>query len=95
MSQGGLTKMATTQKTTGHRAEHQPGTTISPKLITAAVITVAAIWFIVVNRGRVGIYLWVPKVTAPMWLVLLITFAGGLLTGLLVRRNGKKSKPVE
>lgn len=65
------------------------GPTISPKVITAALIVVAAVWFILVNRNKVGIYLWVPKVTAPMWLVLLVTFAGGLLSGLLLRR-GKK-----
>ena len=66
---------------------------ISPKLITAAVITAVAIWFIVVNRGRVAIYLWVPKVTAPMWLVLVLTFAGGLLAGLLISRNRKPADP--
>jgi uncharacterized protein (DUF983 family) len=48
---------------------------------------IAAIWFIVVNRARIDIYLWVPKVTAPLWLVLAITFAAGLLTGLLLRRR--------
>jgi uncharacterized integral membrane protein len=63
------------------------GVTVSPKLILAAVIVIAAIWFIVVNRDRIDIYLWVPKVTAPLWLVLLITFAGGLLAGLLLRRR--------
>lgn len=63
------------------------GLTVSPKIILAGVIVIAAIWFIVVNRARVDIYLWVPKVTAPLWLVLLITFAGGLLTGLLLRRR--------
>ena len=85
--------MSTTERTTGHRAAKPPGRTISPKLITAAVIVVAAIWFIVVNRGRVGIYLWVPKVTAPMWLVLVLTFAGGLLAGLLIRRSRKPADP--
>ena len=64
--------------------------TISPKVITAAVIVVAAAWFILVNRSPVAIYLWVPKVTAPMWLVLLLTFCGGLLTGLLLRRSHVK-----
>lgn len=68
---------------------NRAGLTISPKVITAALIVVAAVWFILVNRNKVGIYLWVPKVTAPMWLVLLVTFAGGLLSGLLLRR-GKK-----
>jgi uncharacterized integral membrane protein len=63
------------------------GVTITSKKITILVIVVAAIWFILVNTQRVSIYLWVPKVTAPLWLVLVITFAGGLITGLLVRRN--------
>jgi uncharacterized integral membrane protein len=63
------------------------GVTITSKKITILVIVVAAIWFILVNTQRVSIYLWVPKVTAPLWLVLAITFAGGLIAGLLVRRN--------
>ena len=82
--------MPTAQKTEGHRAARKPGIKVSPKLITAAVIVVAAVWFILVNKNRVDIYLWVPKITAPMWLVLLLTFAGGLLVGLLLRRNGKQ-----
>ena len=54
-----------------------------------AVIVVAAVWFIIVNRQRVAIHLWVPKVTAPLWLVLVIVFAGGLITGLLLQRRNK------
>jgi lipopolysaccharide assembly protein A len=77
----------TAEKTDGHRAAKRPGMTVSPKLITAAVIVVAAVWFILVNKERVDIYLWVPKVTAPMWLVLLLTFVAGLVTGLLLRRR--------
>jgi uncharacterized integral membrane protein len=63
------------------------GVRITSKLVTILVIVAAAIWFILVNTQRVSIYLWVPKVTAPLWLVLVITFAGGLLTGLLIRRD--------
>jgi hypothetical protein len=76
----------------GHATTKRRGVTVSPKVICTAVIVVAAVWFILVNRGRVGIYLWVPRLTAPMWLVLLITFAGGLITGLLLRRGGKKQQ---
>jgi uncharacterized integral membrane protein len=72
-------------------AAKRAGVNVSPKIITAGVITIASLWFMIVNRGTVAIYLWVPKVTAPMWLVLLGTFAGGLLTGLLMRR-GKKAQ---
>jgi len=31
----------------------------------------------------------VPKITAPLWLVLVLTFAGGLITGLLLRRRNR------
>jgi uncharacterized integral membrane protein len=79
-----------TTGTANHAATKQAGITISPKVIVAGVILAAAIWFILVNRGRVSIHLWVPTVTAPMWLVLLITFAGGLVTGLLVKRDKRK-----
>ena len=73
-------------------ARRRGGLTISPKVVTAAVIVIAAVWFIIVNRARISIYLWVPKVTAPLWLVLVIFFAGGLITGLLLQR-GKNKQP--
>jgi uncharacterized integral membrane protein len=77
--------------TTGVKPKTGPrkiaGVQITSKMITIAVIVVAVIWFILVNTARVSIYLWVPKVTAPLWLVLVLTFAGGLIAGLLVRRN--------
>jgi uncharacterized integral membrane protein len=63
---------------------------LSPKVIIGGLILIAAIWFIVVNRARVEIYLWVPKVTAPLWLVLLITFAAGALTEILLQRGRNK-----
>jgi uncharacterized integral membrane protein len=68
------------------------GVSITSKRITILVIVVAVIWFILVNTQRVSIYLWVPKITAPLWLVLVCTFAGGLTTGLLVRRSRRDTK---
>ena len=65
------------------------GVTVTSKRITILVIVVAAIWFILVNTQRVSIYLWVPKITSPLWLVLVITFASGLITGLLLRRRNR------
>ncbi|HEY3879512.1 MAG TPA: LapA family protein [Trebonia sp.] len=53
------------------------------------MITIAAVWFIIVNRDRVSITLWVPHITSPLWLVLVIFFAGGLITGLLLQRRQK------
>ena len=70
------------------------GVAVTSKRITilVIVIVVAVIWFIVVNTQRVSIYLWVPKVTAPLWLVLVITFAVGLIAGLLLRRRNRGGK---
>jgi uncharacterized integral membrane protein len=65
------------------------GVKITSKTITILVIVVAVIWFILVNTQRVSIYLWVPKVTAPLWRVLVITFAGGLVAGLLLQRRNR------
>jgi hypothetical protein len=73
------------QPTTG-----RSGVTLSPKMIGALVILVAAIWFIFANRATVRIRLWIPIVLAPMWLVLLITFCAGMLTGLLVWRSKRQ-----
>jgi uncharacterized integral membrane protein len=80
--------MSTTGVKTGTGPKKVAGVKITSKRIAIAVIVVAAIWFILVNTQRVSIYLWVPKVTAPLWLALLLTFAGGLITGLLLRRRG-------
>ena len=68
------------------------GVAITSKRIAILVIVIAVIWFILVNTQRVSIYLWVPKVTAPLWLVLVLTFACGMIAGLLVRRNRGDAK---
>jgi uncharacterized integral membrane protein len=69
------------------------GVSITPKRITIVVVVVAVLWFILVNTQRVSIYLWVPKITAPLWLVLVLTFAGGLITGLLLQRRNRGGGP--
>jgi len=66
------------------------GIAVTPKLIIGVLILIAAVWFIVVNHASVEIYLWVPKVTAPLWLVLAITFAAGVLTEVLLERGRDK-----
>ena len=68
------------------------GVSVTSKRVMILVIVVAAIWFIVVNTQRISIRLWVPHVTAPLWLVLVFTFAGGLIAGLLVRRSRGDAK---
>lgn len=79
--------MSTPGVKTGTGPKKVAGVSLTSKRITIAVIVVAAIWFIIVNTQRVSIRLWVPHITSPLWLVLVLTFAGGLITGLLLRRN--------
>jgi uncharacterized integral membrane protein len=66
------------------------GVSVTSKRIAILVIVVAALWFIFVNTQRVSIYLWVPKITAPLWLVLVLTFAVGLVAGLLLQRRNRR-----
>jgi uncharacterized integral membrane protein len=68
------------------------GVVVTFRGVLGGIILIAAVWFIVVNRARVGIYLWVPKVTAPLWLVLLLTFAAGVLTEILLARGRSKRR---
>lgn len=80
-----------TTGTPGSAATKRTGLKVSPKLIGIAVILAAAVWFILVNHGTAHIRVWIPRVSAPMWLILMITFLSGLITGLLVR-HGKKQQ---
>ena len=62
------------------------GARVPAKVIVALVILAAALWFIFANTQDVKVRLWVPTVTAPMWVVLLVTFAVGMLLGLVTPR---------
>ncbi|MBF6173837.1 hypothetical protein [Nocardia blacklockiae] len=52
----------------------------------ALVLAVLSIVFIVENRDRVGIEFLLITVTSPMWLILLVMFVVGWVTGVLTRR---------
>jgi hypothetical protein len=86
--------MPTTDGPGAGPATKKGGLPISPKLIGAVIILVAALWFIFANTQTARIHLWIPTVSAPMWLVLVITFVGGLVTGMLLQRRSKKNAPV-
>jgi uncharacterized integral membrane protein len=63
------------------------GFRIRPKAILAVVIIAATVWFVLVNSQRASIKLWVHTVSAPVWIVLLCTFAAGMILGFLLRRR--------
>lgn len=59
----------------------------------ALVLLVLAVLFVVSNRGRVSIEFLLITITSPMWLILLVMFVAGWLTGALMmrRRGGRRA----
>jgi len=64
----------------------------TPKAFLGLLITVAAIWFIIANDQLVRVRLWVPWVTARMWVVLLLTFVAGALVGYLFAKQRRRRR---
>ncbi|MFE3204003.1 LapA family protein [Embleya sp. NPDC055664] len=60
---------------------------VSYRTIGIAVIVVLSVWFVLANTGSVSIRFWIPTLAAPLWIVLVGTFAVGMLTGWWVRAN--------
>ncbi|MCX5344964.1 LapA family protein [Streptomyces atratus] len=67
------------------------GRDVRIRTIGILVLIGLAIWFIAANTESVGIRLWVPTVTLPLWAVLTVTLLVGLVTGaLLARRRAQR-----
>jgi uncharacterized integral membrane protein len=85
--------------TTANGAANRPGATrrrhaflpwlrsIPVRTWVALVIVIVALVFVLQNRQYTSIYLFTVSVSAPLWTILLITLAVGILAGLLVRRR--------
>lgn len=52
--------------------------------VTIAVI-ILSVWFVLANTESASIRFWIPTVEAPMWIVLIGTFAVGAFTGWMVK----------
>ena len=65
---------------------------VPPKLILAVLILAALIWFVLVNTRHVPIKLWVHTVSAPLWLVLLCTFAAGMIASWLLTWRRRRTR---
>lgn len=59
------------------------------RIVVGAVIVGLALWFVFANTRTATIQLWVAKVSMPMWIALLVTFAAGWGVGLLFKRRKK------
>jgi uncharacterized integral membrane protein len=68
----------------------KPRRRVSPKTILVLVIIAIVLWFLLANTKDAQIKLWVKEVSAPVWLVLLCTFAAGVITGALLRRRRRR-----
>ncbi|MFE5094267.1 DUF1049 domain-containing protein [Streptomyces sp. NPDC056638] len=67
------------------------GRDVRIRTIGILVLIGLAIWFIAANTESVGIRLWVPIVTLPLWAVLTVTLLVGLGIGaLLAHRRAKR-----
>lgn len=61
---------------------------VTPGRVVAAILTILAVWFVLINRYMVKIHLWgITTVNAPMWVVLLVMLLVGCLIGILVQRR--------
>jgi uncharacterized integral membrane protein len=79
----------TSTTTGGPQTSKRRRISLKAKPVMAVVITAIALWFILANTAKAHIRLWIPTVTAPMWLVLLVTFVGGMVVSMLLQRRGK------
>ncbi|HEY2793478.1 MAG TPA: LapA family protein [Micromonosporaceae bacterium] len=68
----------------------KPRRRVPAKAIAILVILAIVLWFALANTNDTDIKLWVKTVSAPVWLVLLCTFAVGVITGFLLRRRRRR-----
>lgn len=69
------------------------GVTVSARLVVFAVVVVLALWFILMNTASVRIHLWgLSTVSSPLWFVLAVMLAAGILLGWALRRYRDRAK---
>ncbi|MCF2531951.1 lipopolysaccharide assembly protein LapA domain-containing protein [Yinghuangia soli] len=53
-------------------------------------VAVLSVWFVLANTASASIRFWIPTVEAPMWIVLIGTFAAGAFTGWMVKTRNTR-----
>jgi uncharacterized integral membrane protein len=66
-------------------------TRISPTQWVALALTVLAVIFVAENRNKVSIEFLLITIWSPMWLILLVMFVVGWVTGVLTMRRRHRS----
>ncbi|MCE3550607.1 LapA family protein [Pseudonocardia sp. RS11V-5] len=72
----------TTQRPTGRGRRR-----ITARAVVALVVAVLALVFVLQNRDPVGVYLLTLTLSAPLWLLLVVMIAVGLLIGVVLTRR--------
>jgi len=65
---------------------------LTPRTIGIAAIVLVSVIFVVENTQSVRVRFLIPKITAPLWLALVVAFALGAAFGLFLSwRRGRKT----
>ncbi|MDI2131805.1 LapA family protein [Yinghuangia seranimata] len=56
----------------------------------AIAVGILTLWFVLANTGSASVRFWIPTVEAPMWIVLIGTFAVGAFTGWMISRRRER-----
>ncbi|MCE0761517.1 LapA family protein [Pseudonocardia kujensis] len=72
----------TTQRSTGRGRRR-----ITARQVVALVVAVLALVFVLQNRDPVGVHLFTLTLSAPLWLLLVVMIAVGLLLGVVLTRR--------
>jgi putative membrane protein len=75
----------TTQRSTGRGRRR-----ITARQVVAVVVAVLTLVFVLQNRGPVDVHLITLTLSAPMWLLLVVMIAVGLLVGYAVTRRKRE-----
>ncbi|MEY9848820.1 lipopolysaccharide assembly protein LapA domain-containing protein [Streptacidiphilus sp. MAP5-3] len=68
------------------------GVPVRAKPVAVGLIAVAAVWFIAVNTETVKMTFWVVDISAPLWVVLLVTLLVGAVLGKFVSKRRASRK---
>ncbi|SEM50655.1 LapA family protein [Streptacidiphilus jiangxiensis] len=71
---------------------HVKGMNVTGRALIVGVLLVALVWFVAANTQSVKVRLWVPTVTAPLWLVLAVTAVVSGAIGWFVGRRRLRNK---
>ncbi|NUU25606.1 MAG: LapA family protein [Streptomycetaceae bacterium] len=77
--------MASTHKTGGTGRSGSFFSQFDNRTWVMIAVVILSVWFVLANTASAEIRFWIPTVEAPMWIVLIGTFAVGMFAGWLLK----------